>query len=100
MYLDDGITPNAFESGNYAILHFSSQSDDRQIILSIKPEKGVTFQPRKKSVDIAVHNLSGKPKSVAINGKSVKYKYDKNSRMLTFPASYDLESSRNILIKL
>ena len=77
LYNDDGITPNAFEKGNYEILSFNGNFNGKISIIKFNSEVGKNFQSSDKKVNLIVHNC--KAKKVTLNGIPVDFKTDKNN---------------------
>jgi oligosaccharide 4-alpha-D-glucosyltransferase len=59
-YDDDGKTPEAFENGNYEILHFSSKLRDRLLKITVKSEKGNNFASKERNILFEVYDKNKK----------------------------------------
>jgi alpha-glucosidase (family GH31 glycosyl hydrolase) len=79
LYNDDGLTPNAFEKGNYEILNFSSNSTSESVIIKWNSEIGKNFQPSDKNIHLMIHNLNKTPKKIILNGSEISFKSTGNT---------------------
>ncbi|MNE04191.1 hypothetical protein D3C80_967150 [compost metagenome] len=73
LYNDNGQTPNAFEKGEYEILNFTNNSNDKTVSLTIQTETGKSFQSKDKEILLILHNLNDKIKKVTVDGKSTTF---------------------------
>lgn len=83
MYEDDGKTPNANLKEAYSILHFKSSSSKVSLALTAYHNSGSQYQPVTKTITFIVHNITTKPKSVLVNGKTVNFAYDIKNKTVT-----------------
>ena len=88
LYNDDGKTPEAYKEGKYEMLHFASETNGKQLKLTIQPEKGSKWE---KAMDHAIryviHNISAKPSAIKVDGEKVSQKdwdWNKKEYVLTF----------------
>jgi hypothetical protein len=96
LYNDDGTTANAFEKGEFEILNFNGNANDKIVVVKLNSEIGKNFQSLDKNVTLIVHNI--KAKSVILNGKTIDFKTVKNS--IEIPVSWKKETGIEIKIKL
>jgi alpha-glucosidase (family GH31 glycosyl hydrolase) len=96
LYNDDGETPQAFEKGQYEILHFNSKLKNQRLKISINTTLGKNFKYTDKTVHLIVHNIVKTPRKVR------GYNYQWNSLKHTLKIDIPLNSSikKTILIKL
>ncbi|HEX9979591.1 MAG TPA: TIM-barrel domain-containing protein [Flavobacterium sp.] len=59
-YDDDGITPEAFEKGNYEILRFTSELRGKNIIITVTSEPGNSWSPKERNILYEVYDLNRK----------------------------------------
>jgi oligosaccharide 4-alpha-D-glucosyltransferase len=71
LYNDDGVTPNAFEKGNYELLKFGSNLSNTFLKINFTAEIGKNFNSKSKNVTLILHNI--KPKKVLLNGKETSF---------------------------
>lgn len=76
LYNDDGVTPNAFEKGNYEILKFGSNLSNNILKINCTAEIGKNFNSKGKNVTLILHKIN--PKKVFINGKETNFTTNKN----------------------
>ena len=84
VYNDDGKTPNAFKDGAYELLKMKSDASASGLDIEIKKEVGANFKSEFKNLDVIIHNISAKPKSLELNGKSQDFSWNENSKELNF----------------
>ncbi|WP_395074665.1 TIM-barrel domain-containing protein [Flavobacterium sp.] len=100
LYNDNGLTPNAFEKGEFEIVNFNSNYDVNKnlktITLNFNTEIGKTYQTSDKNINLVVHNC--KAKTITIDGKSVTFKNNKTS--IEIPVSWLKGTSKEIKIQL
>ena len=76
VYNDDGVTPNAFEKGNYELLKFSSSLSKGILKINFTAEIGKNFASKEKLVNLILHTIQ--PKKVFLNGKESAFKATTN----------------------
>ncbi len=96
LYNDDGTTANAFEKGEYELLNFSADTNDKTVVVKLNSEIGRNFQSSDKNISFIVHNL--KAKSITINGKTFDFKTVKNN--IEIPVSCKKGTEVEIKIQL
>ena len=57
-YDDDGAMPDAYENGNYEILHFSSKVKGRSLKLTVESEKGANFTTKTRTITFLVYDMN------------------------------------------
>ena len=70
LYNDDGETPDAFEKGKYEILHFSSNSKAKILVLKLTSETGKSFAPSHKNITVLVHGIDSQNIAISVDGKN------------------------------
>jgi len=96
LYNDDGVTPNAFEKGNYELLIFESELKKNRLEIEIEQKKGANYNFSSKEINLIVHNVSKKPKKI----KGYKYQWNKDTKTLNIQMKLDSPASKSIKIKL
>ncbi|MBS3992421.1 MAG: DUF4968 domain-containing protein [Bacteroidetes bacterium] len=99
LYNDDGKTPESFEKGMYEILRFKSERNSDELIISIETEKGTDFKVYNKEIKLKIHHLKDKPRKVKLNGKTVKFSWDDNSKETSIKVILKNNKSQKIKIK-
>jgi hypothetical protein len=71
LYDDDGMTPNNFQRGAYALLKFSSSSATdrsgmRRLVISIDQENGALYPVTDRNIDLVIHHVGARPKRLAL----------------------------------
>lgn len=90
-YFDDGKTADAnLEIKNHEILNCKTNFENKIFTITLKSKTGSSEINTTKSGVIYLYNFNLKPKSVIINGKKIKYKFDKKSK--TFRLNYQHNS--------
>ena len=96
LYNDNGTTPNAFEKGEYEMLNFNSNFNNKSLILKLNTEIGKSFTTSDKNVNLILHNI--KSKSISIDGKIIPFKTNKTT--IEIPISWLKSTSKEIKIQL
>ena len=55
-YDDDGETPDAYEKGNYEILHFTSRVHGNSITVTIESEAGKNYPVRERKINFLFYD--------------------------------------------
>jgi oligosaccharide 4-alpha-D-glucosyltransferase len=72
LYNDDGITPNAFEKGQYEIVNFNSTTNGKSLVIKLNAAVGKNYSAMDKNVAVLIHNI--KAKRIFVNGQEQVYK--------------------------
>ncbi|WP_291102351.1 MULTISPECIES: TIM-barrel domain-containing protein [unclassified Flavobacterium] len=96
IYNDDGLTANAFEKGEFEILNFNSNSNNKLLVIKLNSEIGKNFQSSDKNVNLIIHNI--KAKTISVDGKIVKFKTNKTS--IEIPVSWKKGTEVEIKIQM
>lgn len=99
LYNDDGITPNAFEKGQFEIFYFKSVKTVNNLTISIENQKGTAFKADVKTVNLIIHQLKEKPKSIKLNGRRINFNWNKNLNQATIEIKIKTGENQNIKIK-
>lgn len=74
VYNDDGITPNAYEKGQYEIVNFYAKHDKNSVAIYLSTATGKNFKSKDKNVSVLIHNIKDKAKRIFVNGQEQVYK--------------------------
>lgn len=85
LYNDDGITPFAFEKGQYEILYFSAENNSDNSVITITPEIGENFNSEEKNIRLLLHHFDKNPKKITINNKKTTFKWNGNTLEIRVP---------------
>jgi len=96
LYNDDGVTPNAFEKGNYELLTFESELKKNRLEIEIEQKTGDNYNFSSKEINLIVHNISKEPKKI----KGYKSQWNKGTKTLNIQVKLDSPTSKSIKIKL
>jgi alpha-glucosidase/oligosaccharide 4-alpha-D-glucosyltransferase len=100
LYDDDGETAQAYEKGQYQLLHFASRAQGRTLNLDVKTETGAHATAAARSIELVVHNVAAQPSAVKVDGSAVASSWDAAKRLLTvqLPASAAVERKVSIAL--
>ncbi|KAF2514823.1 DUF4968 domain-containing protein [Flavobacterium salilacus subsp. salilacus] len=78
LYEDDGKTPDAYEKGEYEILHFKSEAKRNKVFITIESEVGDNYPKTEREILFSfISNGDDNVKSVRIkSGESAKIEFD------------------------
>jgi alpha-glucosidase (family GH31 glycosyl hydrolase) len=96
LYHDDGTTPNAFEKGLYEMLDFKSNLINNVLTINLSNTVGKSFSGTDKNVNLILHHVVNKVKSIAINGKNTTFKTENN----LLEISVNWKTNQNQIIKI
>ena len=99
IYHDDGLTPNAFEKGMYEKLIFESDIEKKWLVIDFEAETGSKYSTSTKRIDLIIHNIDWKPKSIMVNGKKVDVKWNVSKKWVSIPVNWNTNKELNIKLK-
>jgi oligosaccharide 4-alpha-D-glucosyltransferase len=89
LYDDDGKTPDAFEKGDYQLLHFASDYAGKTLTLRLHAEIGSLQQALPRRIALTIHGVTRRPQRVSIAGHAVTYRWDVKRKLLQVPVQWD-----------
>ncbi|MAQ76528.1 MAG: glycosyl hydrolase [Aquimarina sp.] len=98
LYHDDGVTPKAYEKGEYEILKFVSEYKENQQVLILTNETGNNFVSKDKIVELIVHNVNKVPAKILVNDEQPDYRYNKEKRILSLYVNLKNLQSEKVVI--
>ena len=96
LFNDDGETPNSFKKGQYELLTFESSLNKNRLLIIIKTEVGDNYKASDKIINLIVHNIESKPKTV----RGFDFKYNKRLKTLIIPVKMVGEINKSIQFKI
>ncbi len=104
MYDDDGVTPNAFEKGEYEILEFESKYKNGKLELEIESELGENYSlMESRIVKLVIHGLEKEPYKMKKKGQNPKIEIVEelwNAESKTLEIWLELEAGKESSVKL
>lgn len=100
MYHDDGETANAFEQGKYEIVRFASQFVGKQLEIDFATETGKAMQAAERGFSLKVHNVTSKPRSVTIDGRTARFTFNAQQHLLEVPVAARKGQAAKVVIGL
>ncbi len=88
LYDDDGITPDAFEKGQYEILNFTSTIKKGLLNIEFNAEVGENYYSTDRTISLIVHNLDNKPDKVTIDSKKSTFEWNDDKGLLVIPVKW------------
>ena len=73
LYNDDGLTANAFEKGEYELLHFYGQAKSNKLEITLNSEIGKKYTSTEKNGTLIIHALPFKVKKATLNGENIAF---------------------------
>lgn len=73
LYNDDGLTANAFEKGEYELLHFYGQTKSNKLEITLNSEIGKKYTSTEKNGTLIIHALPFKVKKATLNGENIAF---------------------------
>ena len=99
LYNDDGLTPNAFEKGEYELLKFKAEIQKKWLEIDFEAKTGSKYSTNTKQISLIVHNIDWKPKKIKINGKTVDVKWDASKNLMTIPVIWNTNKELKVKLK-
>ncbi|AQS93489.1 glycosyl hydrolase [Polaribacter sp. BM10] len=97
-YNDDGETANSFEKGAYEILEFDAAFSKKYLEIEFDAVLGKNWNPKKKEIQLIIHNINSNPKKIKVNGKRKRVAMDSNT--LSIPLTWITDKELEIKISL
>jgi alpha-glucosidase (family GH31 glycosyl hydrolase) len=85
VYNDDGITPNAYATGAYEMLHFSQTTSADLLEIKLSTETGKSFVSVPKKLNLILHQFTKSVTQVTANGKPIPFVRSKDQTQLIIP---------------
>jgi len=98
MYNDDGLTANAFEKGQYELLDFEVEIDNRFIEIDLEASFGENWNPTEKEIELVIHNIDWNPKKIKVDGRRIQISTEENQ--LRIPVQWNPKKEKEIRITL
>lgn len=100
LYNDDGLTPNAFEKGNYELLQFESEIEKGNLEIEFESIIGSEYTSNDKQINLTIHNINKSPKRIKVNNKKADFNWNESSKTLIIPINWKVKTDIEIDIKL
>ena len=91
-----GDRTNYFKKGQYELLTFESSLNKNRLLIIIKTEVGDNYKASDKIINLIVHNIESKPKTV----RGFDFKYNKRLKTLIIPVKMVGEINKSIQFKI
>ncbi len=82
-YHDDGITPDAFEKGQYQILACTASAD----YIELSDQRGASTVEKIYRGELVIHSTSDKKRYI-LNGKKFRLKFNKRTKTARIPLQW------------
>lgn len=83
IYDDDGKTPDAYQRGQYQLLHFASSVAGDTLAIDLSDETGKHYTPAPRDVRFVIHNIGARPAGASLDGRPLPFEWDQQRRQLT-----------------
>ncbi len=100
LYDDDGVTPNAFEKGQYEILKFESKSTPDDLSIQFSAKKGAKHASGNRNITFIVHNIETKPKSLIIDEASSSFEWNEEDKTIRVTFDWDSAKAKKVNVSL
>ena len=104
LYDDDGKTPDAYEKGQFELMHFSASHDAHALTIALTAERGKHYQADRFKgngmVTLALHNLAGKPAAVTLDHRPVEYRWTAAQHLLEVSIPWQRDRARTVMVEL
>jgi len=85
IYHDDGLTREAYQRGEYEILHITTGHNQRRVLLTFEKETGLnaSLDTGFSDITLQVMNVEIPPIAITLAGQALEFEYDHSSNRLT-----------------
>ena len=83
LYDDDGITPEAYEKGEYELLQFSSKFQDMRLLIQLTSSIGSNYDGLDRNIQLMIHHLDNEPPSLKADGKDIDFSWESQNKILS-----------------
>ena len=96
LYIDNGLLSNAFEKGNYELLHFGASFTKRCLEIDFEAKFGENWNPKNKDIQLVIHNVDWIPKKIKVGRKRVRV--SPKQKILRIPLTWKV--ARKLKVKI
>lgn len=100
MYDDNGVTPNAFQKGQYEFLNCTANQQNGVLNIQLNSEVGENYLTNDRHLKLVIHQLKKKPENVSIEGRPMDFYWQSNDQTLIIPIELTGNSLLNLNIEL
>ena len=99
VYLDDGITANAFEKGKYELLQFTSKVENESLEINLSAIIGDHYSKSTKKIHFVVHNIQKKPSKVLVANKKAEFSWNEKTKKVTVLIKWMTKNNKKMTIQ-
>lgn len=97
IYIDDGLTRNALESGTYELIEIDANPESRNILeIELEAETGKNYKTNTKNISVYIHGLDRTPKRVKFGKRTFKVNWKENSKILKLEFEWNTKDVKEI----
>ncbi|WP_306349979.1 TIM-barrel domain-containing protein [Flavobacterium sp. '19STA2R22 D10 B1'] len=96
LYDDDGLTPDAYEKGQFEYLHFKSNTKKNNLAISLQGETGAHYTGMNKEVKLIIHNVAQKPRKVTVAKKEESFTWNATENTVEITLSWTKDTVQDI----
>jgi alpha-glucosidase (family GH31 glycosyl hydrolase) len=100
LFDDDGVTPEAFENGNYEMVNFTSHTNKKTLEIRFESEKGESFAAVNREFELIIHNIAKQPKKVKLAGKKADHNWNAQKKLLSVKVKFKSGDAIIVNVKL
>jgi oligosaccharide 4-alpha-D-glucosyltransferase len=84
-YFDDGITAHNYENDTYFTLAFETEKEGKWLEIEVEKEIAANYKSTTlETYTLVIHQLAKKPRKVKVNGKTINFVFDEQSKTARF----------------
>ncbi|GAA0872338.1 hypothetical protein GCM10009117_14850 [Gangjinia marincola] len=99
LFEDDGKTPNTVKNGKYRLLRFHAVKKKNTHYIGMTTLVGKNEKPKNRRVNLVVHGVAKKPRSLRINDKKVTFEYSETENQLRVDVDWNASTTVDLQIK-
>ena len=99
LYLDDGVTANAFEKEKYELLQFMSTFNEVYLVVNFSAKTGTKYAKNQKEIQLIVHNIQQKPTKVFVGDEEAAFTWHEKSKKVFVDLKWRTKNNKKIAIQ-
>jgi oligosaccharide 4-alpha-D-glucosyltransferase len=92
-YLDDGLTPDAYETGKSGMIAMKSAVGNNTIDITISDKAAKNYPKTKKQYMVVIHNMTSQPKEILIGNKKTNANFNAADKTCSFTVMLNPEET-------
>jgi len=100
LYNDNGELKKAREKGEFEVLNFESELEERYLKFRFHSKTGSNFSKEIKQINLILHNIRREPKRIKADGKKSRFSWNSMKKSVSIPLQWNTKNKLKIDLKL